>query len=222
MGCNLVVVLPSRDHFVVLPNFFSLVLLWMFNSFYLFNEGFLFGFEFFIANMRLDYLLVSFRMNFDFKSQELRVLALDVDDSRFLFRYFQLEPFFEPLRDCILCLFSRRFRPAKYSEIVSVAHLSPAHCSETTIFPAILVYVGAVGKLKLLYHKELTDAQWGRIKCLFEEQKKVGRPPLNPRKALNGILWILRTGARWRDLPARFEQLLTVINNDASNSKFTS
>ena len=56
----------------------------------------------------------------------------------------------------------------------------------------------------LLYHKELTDAQWGRIKCLFEEPKKVGRPPLNPRKVLNGILWILRTGARWRDLPARY------------------
>ena len=56
----------------------------------------------------------------------------------------------------------------------------------------------------LLYHKELNDAHWNRIKCLFEEPKKVGRPPLNPRMVLNGILWILRTGARWRDLPARY------------------
>lgn len=56
----------------------------------------------------------------------------------------------------------------------------------------------------LFYHKELTDAQWGRIKCLFAEPKKVGRPPLNPRVVLNGILWILRSGARWRDLPARY------------------
>ena len=34
----------------------------------------------------------------------------------------------------------------------------------------------------LLYHKELNDAQWNRIKCLFEEPKKVGRPSLNPLK----------------------------------------
>lgn len=54
------------------------------------------------------------------------------------------------------------------------------------------------------YHKELTEGQWNRIKCLFPERKKVGRPPLNPRIVLNGILWILRTGARWRDLPARY------------------
>ena len=32
----------------------------------------------------------------------------------------------------------------------------------------------------------------------------MGRPPLNPRMVLNGILWMLRTGARWRDLPARY------------------
>ncbi len=35
--------------------------------------------------------------------------------------------------------------------------------------------------LNLFYHKELTDAQWNQIKCLFEETKKVGRPSLNPR-----------------------------------------
>ena len=32
----------------------------------------------------------------------------------------------------------------------------------------------------------------------------MGRQPLNPRMVFNGILWILRTGARWRDLPARY------------------
>ncbi|MBR2733741.1 MAG: transposase [Selenomonadaceae bacterium] len=35
------------------------------------------------------------------------------------------------------------------------------------------------------------------------ESKKVGRPPLNPRKVFNAIIWILKSGARWRDLPAR-------------------
>ena len=51
------------------------------------------------------------------------------------------------------------------------------------------------------YHKDLTEAQWNRIKDLFPEGKKVGRRPLDPRKVFNGILWILKSGARWRDLP---------------------
>ncbi|MBQ6297661.1 MAG: transposase [Selenomonadaceae bacterium] len=50
----------------------------------------------------------------------------------------------------------------------------------------------------LLYHKELTDAKWHRIKFLFEKPKKVGHPSLNPRTVLNGILWILSSGAAWR------------------------
>ena len=29
------------------------------------------------------------------------------------------------------------------------------------------------------YHKDLTEAQWNRIKLVFEEPSKVGRPPLN-------------------------------------------
>lgn len=89
----------------------------------------------------------------------------------------------------------------------------------------------------LLYHKELTDAQWSRIKILFEKSKKVGRPVLNPRTVLNGIMWILKSGARWRDLPSRygnwnsiyhkfrqwcecglFERLLKIVNADANNS----
>ena len=56
----------------------------------------------------------------------------------------------------------------------------------------------------LFYHKELTDVQWNKIKFLFEKPGKVGRPSLNPRMVLNGILWILKSGARWRDLSARY------------------
>ena len=54
------------------------------------------------------------------------------------------------------------------------------------------------------YHKDLTDAQWNRIKFVFEEPAKVGRPSLNPRRVFNAIMWILKSGARWRDLPARY------------------
>ena len=42
----------------------------------------------------------------------------------------------------------------------------------------------------LLYHKEITDAQWNRIKFLFPK-KKVGRPPLDPGIVFNAILWML-------------------------------
>jgi len=54
------------------------------------------------------------------------------------------------------------------------------------------------------YHKDLTDAQWNRIKFVFEEPAKVGRPSLNPRRVFNALMWILKSGARWRDLPARY------------------
>lgn len=53
----------------------------------------------------------------------------------------------------------------------------------------------------LFYH--LTDSQWKKIEFFFPARRR-GSPPLNPRVVLNGILWILRSGGRWRDLPARY------------------
>lgn len=53
---------------------------------------------------------------------------------------------------------------------------------------------------------EVSDEQWERLKSLLPPEKsgKQGRPPKSNRLMLNGILWILRTGAPWRDLPKRF------------------
>ena len=49
---------------------------------------------------------------------------------------------------------------------------------------------------------EITDKQWNRIKDLLpSETGRVGRPTKSNRLMVNGILWILRTGAPWRDLP---------------------
>lgn len=56
----------------------------------------------------------------------------------------------------------------------------------------------------LFYHKEITDAQWEKIKFLFSESVGRGRPPLNPRIVLNAIIWIMKSGGRWRDLPPEF------------------
>lgn len=53
----------------------------------------------------------------------------------------------------------------------------------------------------------LTDAMWEKIEPLLPplpKSKKGGRPWADNRKVLEGILWILRTGARWKDLPDEF------------------
>jgi len=55
---------------------------------------------------------------------------------------------------------------------------------------------------------ELRDKQWELIGPLLPEGKsgtgKKGRPRRDNREVLNGILWILRTGAPWKDLPERY------------------
>jgi transposase len=57
---------------------------------------------------------------------------------------------------------------------------------------------------------ELTDAHWERIKTAFAAPKKRGRKPADARQMINGALWILRTGAPWRDLPERYGAWETV------------
>lgn len=53
---------------------------------------------------------------------------------------------------------------------------------------------------------ELTKEQWERIKPLLppEETGKRGRPRKDNRTMLNGMLWIVRSGAQWRELPAAY------------------
>jgi transposase len=58
---------------------------------------------------------------------------------------------------------------------------------------------------------DLTNQQWQRLQPLLPVQKPtVGRPSNDHRMILNGILWILRTGAPWRDLPERYGAWETV------------
>jgi len=55
--------------------------------------------------------------------------------------------------------------------------------------------------------EELTDEQWAAIELLIPEPScrpdGRGRPWRGSREVMNGILWILRSGARWKDLPDR-------------------
>lgn len=60
---------------------------------------------------------------------------------------------------------------------------------------------------------EVTDEQWSAVEPLIPQSKaRTGRPARPARVMLNGMLWILRTGAPWRDLPERFGPWQTVYD----------
>ena len=72
---------------------------------------------------------------------------------------------------------------------------------------------GRLGTLARMKHKELTDTQWERLQPLLPPQKpQTGRPNLDHRRLVNGILWLLRTGAPWRDVPERYGPWRTVAS----------
>ena len=59
---------------------------------------------------------------------------------------------------------------------------------------------------------ELTDSEWERI-CKYFPDKTPGtrgRPPKPARQKVNGVIWIARSGAPWRDIPERYGPWETV------------
>jgi transposase len=63
-----------------------------------------------------------------------------------------------------------------------------------------------------LVRPELTDEQWSLIADLFVSPKpdpRGGRPRAGARSCVKGILWVLRSGARWKDLPRSFPSYVT-------------
>jgi len=54
---------------------------------------------------------------------------------------------------------------------------------------------------------ELTDVQWSLIKdYLPGKRSDPGRTAKDNRRFVDGVLWLARTGAPWRDLPERYGQ----------------
>lgn len=52
---------------------------------------------------------------------------------------------------------------------------------------------------------ELTDAQWQKIEQVLPGKKQdPGRTAQNNRLFVNAVLWVLRSGAFWSDLPERY------------------
>ena len=64
-----------------------------------------------------------------------------------------------------------------------------------------------------MHRHQLTDEQWSIVEPLIpQKHARTGRPPADARRMLDGIMWILRTGAPWRDLPERFGPYQTVYD----------
>ena len=58
---------------------------------------------------------------------------------------------------------------------------------------------------------ELSEAQWRRIESLLPGQVgQVGRPAEDNRRFVNGVLWVIRSGMRWADLPERYGKYKSV------------
>jgi transposase len=61
--------------------------------------------------------------------------------------------------------------------------------------------------------RDLTDEQWKTLESLIPKPRRRrdgrGRPWKSRRSVLNGILWVLRTGAPWADLPDRYPSFQT-------------
>jgi transposase len=58
---------------------------------------------------------------------------------------------------------------------------------------------------------ELSDYEWAAIKPMLPNKPR-GVPRVNDRRVLNGIFWVLRSGAPWRDLPGTYGPRTTCYN----------
>jgi transposase len=70
-----------------------------------------------------------------------------------------------------------------------------------------------VNSMPLPNARDLTDAQWAILDYIIPEPSRRrdgrGRPWKDRRTVLNGILWVLRTGAPWADVPDRYPSYQT-------------
>jgi transposase len=57
----------------------------------------------------------------------------------------------------------------------------------------------------------LTDSEWDTIQPILPNKSR-GVPRVDDRRVLNGIFWVLRSGAPWRDLPRCFGPYTTCYN----------
>jgi transposase len=62
------------------------------------------------------------------------------------------------------------------------------------------------------YETDLTDAQWEYLQPMLPKRKKLGRPPVDRRRVINAILFVLKGGIPWRLRPQNFPPWQTVYD----------
>ena len=68
-----------------------------------------------------------------------------------------------------------------------------------------------------MHRHELTDKQWENVAPLIKHHGRTAK--LGDRSFVNAVIYVLKTGAPWRDLPDRFGPWKTVYNRFANWSK---
>ena len=62
-----------------------------------------------------------------------------------------------------------------------------------------------------IYETDITEEQFGRIEKMLEHRKKKTSPRhLDLRQVFNGIIYLLRTGSQWRQLPKEYPKWSSV------------
>ncbi len=69
-----------------------------------------------------------------------------------------------------------------------------------------------------MHRHELSEAEWNRIQPLLPEQPGP-KSKRGDRQFLNAVIWRVRTGVQWRDLPERFGPWKTIYNRFARWAK---
>lgn len=92
-------------------------------------------------------------------------------------------------------------------EEVAVQHFDGSYRSLVAMWRAVAAVVKRreVGALTA----PLSESQWQEIKPLLPAPAREGRPRADDRRTLEGILYVLRTGCRWHDLPVAYGNPVT-------------
>ena len=67
-------------------------------------------------------------------------------------------------------------------------------------------------RTEIKYSSDLTNRQWQLLRQLFPQASRRGRRPIDRRRIINAILYLVRTGCQWRMLPRSFPNWSTVYN----------
>lgn len=59
----------------------------------------------------------------------------------------------------------------------------------------------------------LSDETWAAMGPHLPHCKP-GKPRVDDRTVISGILYVLKTGCRWRDVPASYDPLITIYNRN--------